>query len=330
MHSIVQEEGEGEPWRMHARLLLATLHCVLILLVCDSFAHAQSNTFEAGSVVNQVAAGRSHSLVVERAVLPGYWDLGTSVRFSSPTTSSELLNLPSIVRIGVNGRLSISKNLELSGGFALPPKREEVSDDPRLFDGVLMGRYAISRSQSLYAVSMAKRLMQFSDSTDDGFWGDLALGWNGRSFMDRDEQIVFSWHLGANGGRAFYAAEKPWVAEAVAGLGLGGSFLHHLVGITAGADFRFPILYGGRAYWMVDAPEINPQTRADLYARLDFHLATGWKIGASMILGDRGHVDSPETILPILEGGYDQTSFIVSFSYRGVRNGEGPANYASR
>ncbi len=321
----------GEELGMSTRILLTVAVMFATSLAHQSLVRAQSNTFEAGSVVNQVAASRSESLLVERAVLPGYWDLGTSVRFSSPTTGSDQLNLPSIVRIGVNGRFSLSKNLELSGGFALPPKREEVSDDPRLFDGVLMGRYAISKSQSLYAVSMAKRVMQLAGPTDDGLWADMAMGWNGRSFMDLDKHIAFSWHLGANGGRSFYTAETPWVAEAVAGLGLGGTFLHHLFGFTAGADFRFPVLYGGRAYWMGDAPEINPQTRADLYARVDVNLATGWKIGASMILGDRGHVDSPETILPILEGGYDQTSFIMSFSYRGIRKKDDEQRYrASR
>ena len=304
---------------MHIRSFALCLSILAVPIAQESQALAQSNTFEAGSIVIQSASSESRSLVRRQAVLPGYWDLGTTVRFSSPTTSSSELALPSIIRIGVNGRMSVTKKLELSGGFALPPKRQEVSDDPQLFDGVLMGRLAISNMQSLYAVGMTKRLMQLAGPTDDGVWGDLALGWNGQSFMDQDKHIAFSWHLGANGGRAFYAAEAPWLAEAVAGVGLGGGVLDHLLGFTAGADFRFPVLSGGGAYWMPEAPTINPQTRADLYARLEVNLATGWKISGSFILGDRGQVENPETILPLLEGGYDQTTFVLGFSYRGVR-----------
>tara|TARA_R110002096_G_scaffold361075_3_gene554149 strand:+ start:43787 stop:44728 length:942 start_codon:yes stop_codon:yes gene_type:complete len=289
------------------------------LAVSSSQALAQSNTFEAGSIVVQNAPTSDRELLVNQAVLPGYWDLGTSMRFSSPSTSSSSLDLPSIVRMGVNGRVSLTDNLELSGGFALPPKRQEVSEDPQLFDGVLMGRMAISRMQSLYAVGMTKRLMQLAGPTDDGLWADLAVGWNGQSFMDEDKHIAFSWHLGANGGRAFYAAEAPWLAEAVAGVGLGGTALEHLIGFTTGADFHFPVLSGGGAYWVPEAPTINPQTRADLYARMEVNLATGWKISGSVILGDRGQVENPETILPILEGGYDQRTFVIGFSYRGVR-----------
>ncbi len=304
---------------MHTRSLAIFLLLLVVSFGGQTRAFAQSNTFEAGSVVIQTTPQKHRSFSENLAVLPGYWDLGTSVRFSSPSTSSSSLALPSIVRIGVHGRLSLTKDIELSAGFALPPKRQEVSDDPQLFDGVFMGRYAISKMQSLYAVGMTKRLMQLAGPTDDGLWADMALGWNGQSFMDRDRHIAFSWHLGANGGRAFYAAESPWLAEAVAGLGLGGDVGDHLFRFTTGADFHFPVLSGGGAYWMPDAPTINPQTRADLYARMEVNLATGWKISGSFILGDRGQVENPETILPILEGGYDQTTFVIGFSYRGVR-----------
>lgn len=304
---------------MYYQSLAFFLSTLVVSLVSQSQAFAQSNTFEAGSLVIQGAPTGERSSEKNRAVLPGYWDLGTSVRFSSPSTNSSELSLPSIIRMGVNGRLSLSKKLELSGGLALPPKRQEISDDPQLFDGVLMGRMAISKMQSLYVVGMTKRLMQLAGPRDDGLWADMALGWNGQSFMDKDQLIAFSWHLGANGGRAFYAAEAPWLAEAVAGVGLGGSFLNHMLGFTTGADFRFPVMSGGGAYWMPEAPTINPQTRADLFARMEVNLATGWKISGSIILGDRGQVENLETILPLLEGGYDQTTFVLGFSYRGVR-----------
>ena len=256
--------------------------------------------------------------------MPGYWDLGTSVSFSSPTTTADELQLPSIVRLGFSGRLSLTNALELSAGVALPPKQENITDDPPLFAGSAMARWAIGRRQSLYVATSANRLLQLAGARDDGVWGQAALGWDGRSFMDRGRRIAFSWNVGAGTGRAFAAAEAPWLTEAIAGLGLTGAFLRGNFGFTLGADFRFPIVSGGRAYWAAEMPTINPQTRADLHATAFVSLATGWNVTASVILADRGHVSAPETILPVLEGGYDQATFVVSFSYSAIRKKKTP------
>lgn len=294
------------------------LLCALATSLQVGDAHAEE---EYGEALMMEPTSRNHAraLLADQAVVPGYWDLGTSIKFVSPTKNVDELQLPSIVRLGFSGRISFKDRLELSGQFALPPKQAEVTDDPPLFAGGVMARLAVGRRQSVYLASSAKRLLQLAGPRDDGVWGQAALGWDGRSFMDTGKHFAFSWNVGAGAGRAFATAENIWLAEAIAGLGLTGAFIRGNFGFTLGADFRFPVLSGGQAYWMADSPTINPQTRVDLYGTLFVSLKTGWNVTATVSLGDRGNVDSPETILPTLDGGYDQTQFMIGFSYSAIR-----------
>lgn len=302
---------------------MRTRYWILPLCVSVTVLHPGDATADepAEELVLMGSSSRHHAraLLADLAVVPGYWDLGTSVSFVSPTKAPEGLQLPAIVRLGFNGRISLTDRLELSGQFALPPKQTDVTDDPPLFDGALMGRLAVGRRQSLYVATSAKRLLQLAGPRDDGAWGEAALGWDGRSFMDTGRQFAFSWNVGASAGRTFATADDVWLAEAIAGLGLTGAFVRGNFGFVLGADFRFPVASGGRAYWMADQPTINPQTRVDLHGTLFVSLATGWNIAARFAVGDRGNADNPETILPTLAGGYDQTQFTVGFTYSAIR-----------
>jgi hypothetical protein len=267
------------------------------------------------------------ALLGDEAVIPGYWDVGTSVTFSAPVGDMAALAkpLPETTRLGVSGRVSLGTKWELSGSLSLPPKQSTVTDSPPLFGGSLMGRRGLSRRQSLYAAAGVERLLQVAATRDDGVWGEAAMGWDGRSFMDEAQRwIAFSWNTGLGAGRTIGAGRghEPWLAEAIAGIGLTGTFSGdgRGVGFTLGSDFRFPLLSGGTAYWAGDMPSINPQTRVDLYATFFVHLATGWSVIATLAYRDRGSADHPETILPVLAGGFDQSTFTIGFTYSAIRD----------
>lgn len=317
---------------MRTRELILSLCMLATLCTGDAVADDEGEERASETIVLQ-SSQRYHarSLLADRAVVPGYWDLGTHIKFITPSKTVDGLQLPGIVRLGFSGRISLTERLELSGQFALPPKQTNVTDAPPLFGGDLMARVAIGRRHSLYLGTSARRLLQLAGPRDDGVLGAVAMGWDGRSFMDLARRFSFSWNVGAGAGRVFSAAEPVWLAEAIAGLGLTGAFIRGNVGFTLGADFRFPVVSGGRAYWMVDMPSINPQTRVDLYGTLFVSLATGWNVTTTFTLGDRGDLNHPETILPTLDGGYDQTQFMVSFSYSGIRKKTSKqAGYAAR
>lgn len=290
----------------------------------------------AGTIMETSARSTAESFIADRAIIPGYWQVGTSVTFASATgvPAGSGLMLPSTARLGLHGRASLGDSFELSTGFALPAKRDAVTDDPPLFGGHAMLRWAVHRRQALYARAGADRLLQVGGLRNDGAWAEAAAGWDGRSFMDRDRQwLAFSWNLGIGHGRALGAGmDAPWLVEGIAGIGL--HFLAPLrdqgVGLALGSDFRFPVADGGRAYWAEGTPEINSQVRLDVYSTLFVSLATGWSITATLTRRDRGETDSPETILPDLGGGFDQTQFIVGFAYSDVRKDDEPKHAIAR
>jgi hypothetical protein len=303
-----------------------------LLLLAGAGSNAEADEREdMGSVAETMSIDRStpRELLADQAVIPGYWHLGTSLAFASPsgTPSNSGLNIPTTTRLAINGRTSLGESFEVAGGATLPPKQSEITDDPPLFGGYLMGRWAINRRQALYIRTEAERLMQITETRDDGAWAEAAAGWDGRSFMDSHKLVSFAWNLGLGGGHALATdAEKaPWLAEAIAGIGMRFAFRPRGgpgMGFTAGSDFRFPILSGGDAYWAEGAPTINPQTRVDLYTTFFVSLSTGWDITATLAHRDRGEIDTPETILPVLGGGYDQQQILLGFSYSGVREPE--------
>jgi len=271
--------------------------------------------------------GTPRGFLSDQAVIPGHWEAGTSVTFSTATglPSDSEVDLPSTARLGLSGRLSLGDSFELAAALALPPKRDAVTEDPPLIGGSLMGRYALHRRHALYVRAEADRLLRIGGPEDDGLWAQAAAGLDGRSFMDRRERwLAFSWNLGASAGQALGAggSEQPWLVEGVAGLGLHvlGNFGDQGIGLTLGSDFRFPFADGGRAYWAADAPAINAQTRVDLHSSLFVTLATGWSVITTFAYRDRGDAGSPESILPVLGGGFDQTQFMVGFSYGGTRD----------
>jgi hypothetical protein len=318
------------------RYALATL--LFLLSAAAGSAGAQPATEPAAGAAEAISLdgsrGTAEGFIADRAIIPGYWQVGTSVSFASAPPSDSDLMLPSTARLGLHGRASLGESFELSTGFALPPKRNEVTDDPPLFGGHVMARWAVHRRQALYARAGADRLLQISSPSNDGAWADAAAGWDGRSFMDRDRSwLAFSWNLGVGTGRALGTGDDaPWLVEGIAGLGLHvrAPLRDQGLGLAFGSDFRFPVANGGRAYWAADAPEINSQVRLDVYSTLFVSLATGWSITATLARRDRGQADSPETILPTLGGGYDQTEFIIGFSYSDIREGDAPKHVIAR
>jgi hypothetical protein len=89
------------------------------------------------------------------------------------------------------------------------------------------------------------------------------------------------------------------------------------LGLAAGIVFAYPVASGGRAFWMASAPSLRPQTRVDAHVSAYVTLSTGWDITIKTLWLERGDANVPETILPLLSGGYDQVQLIAGVTYRG-------------
>jgi hypothetical protein len=227
-------------------------------------------------------------------------------------------------RLSLDGRLSLGERFEVAGGVSLPPKRSEVTDVPTIVGGFALARLALGPRSSLFTQAFAERLLPLRRPRDDGAWGAASLGLDAREYVDRERRwLAFAGTLGATGGRTIAAGgdSVPWLLEAQAG---GAAHVMAMdddgndgVGVAAGIDFAFPVLHGGRAFWVAGAPELRPQTRADLHLAVYATLSTGWDITMKILWLERGDANVPETILPVLSGGYDQRQLVIGVTYRG-------------
>jgi hypothetical protein len=266
------------------------------------------------------------AFIRDETVIPDYWHIAAQVAWvSGPELDAETpFRLGSYTRLSLDGRLSLGERFELSAGVSLPPKRSDVTPVPPIGGGFLLGRFALGPRSSLFAQLFAERLLPLLEPRDDGAWSAGAFGLDAREYVDRDRRwLAFAGTLGATGGRALDAGagSVPWLVEAQAGGDVQVTAMDNEgndgLGLAAGIVFAYPVASGGRAFWMAAAPPLRPQTRADAHLSIFATLSTGWDITLKALWLERGDANVPETILPVLSGGYDQRQLIVGVTYRG-------------
>jgi hypothetical protein len=296
----------------------------LLLLAGPARAQPQPMPSAAESVGGSRQAPRA--FVTDQAVIPDYWHIAAEVaRVTGPDLADETpFRLGDYTRLSLDGRLALGEHFELAAGVSLPPKRSEVTEVPTIVGGFLRGRLALGPRSSLYAQAFAERLLPLLAPRDDGAWGMGALGLDVREYVDRQRRwLAFAGTVGASGGRALRAGAGaiPWLVEAEAGGDMHITAMdddgNDGLGLAAGIVFAYPVAHGGRAFWMASAPALRPQTRADAHLSIYATLSTGWDVTIKALFLERGDANVPETILPVLSGGYDQRQLIVGVTYRG-------------
>jgi hypothetical protein len=264
--------------------------------------------------------------VGDETVIPGYWHVGAEVAMvSGPDAGKDApYRFGDYVRPSLDARLALGERFELAGGVSLPPKRSEVTDVPTIMGGFLLARLSLGPRSSLFTEVFSERLLPLLRPRDDGAWVSTAVGLDAREFVDRDRRwLAFAGNLGASGGRAVAAGgdQFPWLIEVQAGGAVHLMFMDRHdgdgVGLAGGVDFAFPAAHGGRAFWVPGAPEVRPQTRANFFAAAYTTLATGWDITLKVVWLERGDASVPETVLPVLTGGFDQRQLVFGVTYRG-------------
>jgi hypothetical protein len=287
---------------------------------------AQVQSAPSASEVGGRSRQAPRAFISDQTVIPDYWHVAAEVAwaFGPDLAEQTPFRLGDYTRLSLDGRLSLGDRFELAAGAALPPKRSEVSDIPTIVGGFLLARLALGPRSSLYARAFAERLLPLRAPRDDGAWGVGALGFDAREYVDRERRwLAFAGTLGASGGRALMAGAGavPWLIEAQAGGDVHVTLMDDAgndgVGLAAGIVFAYPVASGGRAFWMASEPDIRPQTRADVHVSTYATLSTGWDITLEVLWLERGDANVPETILPLLSGGYDQRQYIVGVTYRG-------------
>jgi hypothetical protein len=141
---------------------------------------------------------------------------------------------------------------------------------------------------------------------DDGLWGGAATAMVFRAHPD--ETLSFQVSGGADAtALRFSDAPDQWLTEATAG----GTVMFHTPrgewGTWLGASFAAPV---------VASDALDPSARLDVTIGSVYALAPAWDVYAEGSIVDRGDADMPATMLPILDGGFDQRQLTVGVVYR--------------
>lgn len=230
---------------------------------------------------------------------PPGWDAGGELRFITSDlglVDGRALKLTDVGIVRARLRYTASRRIELFGSIDALAKQPSYSDSSP-FQGATVGlKVAVSPRWALTAgVSGGPTL------GDDGQWGDGATNVVFRSHPD--ETLSFQVSAGAKAtALRFERAPEQWLTEATAG----GNVMFHtpngMWGTWLGANLAVPV---------VASRALDPNTRLDVTVGSVYAVARDWDVYAEGSIFDRGDAGMAATMLPILDGGFDQRQLVV-------------------
>jgi hypothetical protein len=235
-------------------------------------------------------------------VAPPGWNIGGEMRFltAESAPSGERIKLTDMALLRLRTRWTASRRLELSASADVLAKQLDTMHEPLPQGGSLAAKLATSRTVALAAgVSGGPAL-------GSGWWGDASAGVVHRSRIE--DFISFQVSAGGLGTLVHEkATPRKWQAD-----------------VTGSAELTFHTPRGEWAMWfgtelafpVVHADSIDPSTRLDLTIGTVFSAVRDWDLYAEVTYRDRGTTKMPETILPIVDGGFDQRQIVVGITRR--------------
>lgn len=202
-------------------------------------------------------------------------------------------------------RYSFARRFEVAGGFDLLAKQPSYLDEPAWNGGDLGLRFALAEKWALWAHGAGGPLL-----ADLGAWGEAGGGLQARTSID--QTIRFQAAAGVSGTKLFMGEDsgRPWFTELVSH---GEVLLRSPRGEVAGwlgVDYRVPLAD-------VDgAVELDPQVRLNFQLGLMLGYVDNWDLYVVYGVVDRGDVEDPATTLPVLDGGFDQSTLMLGAARR--------------
>jgi hypothetical protein len=202
-------------------------------------------------------------------------------------------------------RYSFGERFELAGGIDLLAKQPSYLDEPAWNGGNLGFRFSLGKKWALWASGGAGPLLD-----DAGAWGSGAGGLQARTSID--ETIRFQAAAGVSGTRLYMGEDsgRPWFTELVSH---GEALLRAPRGEVAGwlgVDYRVPLADADGTV------EIDPQVRLNFQLGFMLGYVSKWDLYMVYAVIDRGDVEDPDTTLPMLDGGFDQSQIIFGAARR--------------
>ncbi|MBT8493446.1 MAG: hypothetical protein KJO07_10350 [Deltaproteobacteria bacterium] len=274
------------------------------------------------SVPSQAAdsgrVGTARSKIKEKLVTEDDgWEVGASLNFLTAETSlgGEDLRFTDVVLLRIHGLWAVGGSVEIFAGSDILPKQPSYTDELE-WQGALAGaRFALGDSFAAWV-----RAQGGPHLGRNGWWvgGAGAVQYK----LALEDVLFFESSLGLTHTQLFYDQDSDrqyWLNQIFTQFGIAirdpkkGQF-----GAWLAFDYYYPLV-GEPDPSDVDTGE---PTALDPQPRVNFHL--GGLIGLSETVDlfiewsilDRGDLEDAQTLLPILNGGFDQKQILFGFMRR--------------
>lgn len=233
-----------------------------------------------------IPPGKTGTLGAELAFLTARGPLSSVI-------GNPALYFTDVVFLRLQGRYSVAGVAELIVDTSLLPKQPSYTEELVFQNGGLGFRVGIAGW-----LAAALRFDGGATLEAAGAWGQTSLGLEAR--LPIDDYVLFDLAAFGAGTALLIDEQAPRFAE----LGTSAQvvfFNPGAAGVWLGASFHFPIASHSAEIWPIDPPvRLSANVGAVLTAIDD------WDLYAKFSYVDRGDLVDLETILPILDGGFDQ------------------------
>ncbi len=246
--------------------------------------------------------GSARSAASSWLILPKGWEASGELRFltSDAPPGGEPTRMTDVVVSRATMRKSFKGRVELTAGIDVLPKQSSQTDELILQGADLNARIGFATKYAAYVGLGGGPL-----TADTGWYATTGAGIQRRAIV----HDTLSFQLGLGGSMTSMAfdegsASSAWLGEVV----VRGQTLFRgegMFGVYLGADFGFPVVHGGTLM----SGGFDPEPRVDVGIGAVYSVVEDWDVYLDASIIDRGELGDPDTQLPILQGGSDQTVF---------------------
>jgi hypothetical protein len=272
---------------------------------------AQEGTTQTESIT--IMGGDPRSAAQDWLILPaGGATVGGDLRFLTAEggLGEERLRFTDVVLLDLNGRLSLGGRGELFASLTLLPKQPSRTGELLWQGGSLGGRVGFAER---YAATV--RASVGPTLAHSGYQAVADVGVEGRKSLH--STLRLQGMLGGSATALFLEGSpdrRLGFGEIVADGEVVLRAPHGEAAAWLGTQFRFPVAKSASP--ASARADLDPQTRVSVRLGGVLAYVRDWDLFAELVVTDRGDLSEPATTLPILDGGFDQTTLLFGLTRR--------------